>query len=323
MNPASSTQGVIHVDYAVGNLGNKMLQYLTALKLADHLPGFELSGIEMKEWGIDIPPRPQRTSRRLRYSADTTVRLDFDDIARRVQERKIERVELNIYSSHIHNLIDVARARPLFALAPQAEGYGGDVLLINVRASEILNAVHSEYTVLPVAFYEDLIARTGLRPVFLGQIGGQSRYLDSLRAAFPHAEFVDSRGAVFDFSVIAKSKNVVMAVSTFSWLAGWLSEADRIIMPLSGFMNPLQYPLVDLLPPGDGRFEYWLFPENHAVLDADIEAAHLAMAGQWRPVSFSEIDRLRDIPPAAQPEAAPTLSQRIESKVRRLWKRVA
>jgi hypothetical protein len=311
---AATRSGVIDVDFAPGNLGNKMLQYLAALSLRERLPNFALSNIQIVEWQIDIPRIAQQPRRRVRYVSDKSAALDFDDIVARV-DRGVDRVELQIYSSHMHNLPPVERARALFPPLPQVQGYGTDVLLINVRGSEILQAVHAEYTVLPVSFYRDIVARTGLRPVFLGQLDDSNRYVRSLKAAFPDAEFVGSRGAVHDFSAIAKSSNIVMAVSTFSWLAGWLSHADRIIMPLSGFMNPLQYPSVDLMPRGDARFEYYLFPENRAVVDAEIEEAHRRLEGQWRQVGYNEVNARRRVVPPVRPQS---LFNKARRRVRRL-----
>lgn len=280
----------VEIDLQPGNLGNKMLQYLAAVKVADRVGRARVSGIRIPEFGINLPRDGNRVSlaRLLRYTSKTSARLDFDAVARNVSERNPDRIVLNIYSSVFENLPSLEASRPLFPLKPDAVGYGREFLVINVRAAEILDAVHPEYTVLPMEFYRDIIDQTRLTPVFLGQVQGQGRYLDHLKKSFPQAEFIPSRGALHDFSVIAKSKNIAIAVSTFSWLAGWLSEADRVIMPLSGFMNPLQYPWADLIPPDDTRFLFYLFPENHAVKDDRILEAHQALVGTWRRIDPDE-----------------------------------
>ena len=268
---------------------------------------------------LTLPAIPQQTGHhRLRYTSNRAAILDFDAIAADVVRRGTDRVELNLYSSQVGNLPPVEAARAHFPLLTQAEGYGADVLLINVRAGEILQAVHPEYTVLPVSFYRELVAESGLRPVFLGQLD-DSRYVRSLREAFAGAEFVASRGAVHDFSVIAKSRHIVMAVSTFSWLAGWLSRADRVVMPLSGFMNPFQYANVDLMPAGDPRFTYYLFPENRAVVDADIETAHRALEGRWRQIGHAEVHAHRSRPAPIQ---AQTFADKLRWRVRDALRRV-
>ena len=308
---------VIHMDFAPGNLGNKVLQYFTALKLRDRIAGATLSNIAIPEWSIDIPDAGKPRGRTVRYESAVTSRIDFDDIARRVERDNVLRVELSVYSSHIDNLPEVAAARRLLPLKDDAAGYGADVLLINIRGAEILTAIHPDYTVIPVSFYESIIAETGLRPVFFGQVDGESRYLDQLREAFPHDEFVGSRGALHDFSVIAKSKNIVIAVSTFSWLAGWLSEADMVIMPMSGFYNPIQYPAVNLVPADDPRYRFYIFPINYAVIDADIVKAHAALKGSWRPIGSDELRQIlaENVIPAASPMVMPGRLRRLFGKI--------
>src|SRR6185437_3810679 len=124
--------------------------------------------------------------------------------------------------------------------------------------------VHPDYTLIPVEFYTALVAETGLRPVFMGQIGANS-YIERLRRAFPDARFIPSRGPLRDFEIIRRSRNVIVSVSTFSWLAAWLSDADRIFLPMTGFYNPAQFPEIDLLPLHDPRYRFYLFPVNYAV----------------------------------------------------------
>lgn len=92
-----------------------------------------------------------------------------------------------------------------------------------------------------------------------------------------------------DFAALRNSKNIVVSVSTFSWLAAWLSNADRIFMPLTGFYNPAQYSRAHLIPSGDPRYVYYQFPINYAVKDEDIEAAHRSLIGQWRHVTEEQI----------------------------------
>lgn len=290
-----SSDAIVEIELQPGNLGNKMLQYMAAVKLANRIGSTNISSIRIPEFGIDIARTTKRTSplRVRRYQSKVSARLNFDDISAVVARDNTEKVVLNIYSSVFENLPSLDISRSLFPLKPGVSGYGEDTLLINVRAAEILNAIHPEYTVIPADFYEEVIAETGLQPVFLGQVAGESKYLNHLKDRFPKAEFVPSQGALHDFSVIARSKNIVIAVSTFSWLAGWLSQADRIIMPLSGFMNPFQYPQADLIPADDKRFSYYLFPKNYAVKDEHILDAHRSLSGTWRKIDEEEAQRIK------------------------------
>jgi hypothetical protein len=64
-----------------------------------------------------------------------------------------------------------------------------------------------------------------------------------------------------DFQTVAYAKNIVTAISSFSWLAAWLSTtAQRIILPVAGFLDPHQRPEIDLHPTSDCRYEYRKLP---------------------------------------------------------------
>ena len=75
---------------------------------------------------------------------------------------------------------------------------------------------------IPPDFYEALLAETGLAPVFMGQIE-DTPYLRTLRTRFPKARFLPSLGAAMDFARIRAARFIVPSISTFSWLAAWLS----------------------------------------------------------------------------------------------------
>ena len=115
----------------------------------------------------------------------------------------------------------------------------------------------------------------------MGQTG-HNAYTDRLRRMFPNAPFLETRGPVRDFETIRQSKNILVGVSTFVWLAAWLSEADNIHLAVSGLFNPMQSPVVDLLPFGDPRYRFHLFPLNYAVDPANLDMAHRAIEPYWR-----------------------------------------
>jgi hypothetical protein len=41
-----------------------------------------------------------------------------------------------------------------------------DELVINIRAGEILRAIHPDYSPLPISFFRELVKDTGMAPVF-------------------------------------------------------------------------------------------------------------------------------------------------------------
>jgi hypothetical protein len=115
----------------------------------------------------------------------------------------------------------------------------------------------------------------------MGQLE-ESPYLAALKNRFLHARFIPSRGAIADFHFIRNSRNVVLSVSTFSWLAAWLSHAENIFMPVFGVLHPLQSPDTNLLPINDPRFSFYLFPFHYAVPVPDFAAAHASLKNLWR-----------------------------------------
>jgi hypothetical protein len=158
-------------------------------------------------------------------------------------------------------------------------------LVIHVRLEDILvPGRHRGYGPLPLAWYRDLLTRTGLRPVFVGQFGGD-RYSQALRRAFPDARILAGGSVLHDFQTIFQTirnaHNVALGVSTFSWLAAWLGARERVFYPLLGILNPAQEPGINLTPADDPRYEFHLFPHrsweaDDAALDAVIDGPNEA-----------------------------------------------
>ena len=184
------------------------------------------------------------------------------------------------YAQHTDNFLPAAAYRDVFR-SPSVRGAGPRELLCNIRQGDILDAHHPDYVLLPVEYYAELVERTGLAPVFAGQLE-DSPYMEALRRRFPAARMVPSQGAVADFAFIRASCHIVPAVSTFSWLAAWLSEAETVHMPVVGLFNPSQSPGTQLLAWEDRRFSFTLFPFHYAVPVARFAAAHAAVRQLWR-----------------------------------------
>ena len=261
----------------MGAVGNRMIQYLAALALAARVPGVRLEKVHLAEWGIQIPPTETDPARTAKVTSPV---IDLDGLAAALRHGQIDCVDIRTYAQRMENFLPAAAYRTLFG-GPSATGAGPDELLCNVRQGDILDARHPDYVLIPVAFYAELVERTGLRPVFMGQLE-PTPYMDALRARFPQARFQPSQGAVADFAIVRGSRNIVPAVSTFSWLAAWLSDAERVFMPVLGLFHPLQSHATQLLPLDDPRFRFTLFPHHYAVPVAQFAAAHATIAGLWR-----------------------------------------
>jgi hypothetical protein len=157
------------------------------------------------------------------------------------------------------------------------------------------------YPLLPIAFYADLIEQTGLQPVFMGQLGDDP-YCTALRSRFPGAIFLPTRGPLGDFETIRNSRHVVVSVSTFAWLAAWLSDADTIFQPLAGFFSPGQRPDIDLLALDDDRYRYFMLPFSPAVPVAHVLALHEAVGPTWREVTPAIVAVTRRDAPRFKPD---------------------
>jgi hypothetical protein len=281
-----------------GNLANKMFQYMGALTLASLIKDCTIVNVSIPEWGIEIPD-------------DTLDQLFFDNVdllswdpfrpnllelATMANQSESIRIMMADHLQRMEFLLDRAFYNRLFAKAVPLYYDPTEMdLVINIRAGEILSGV-AHYPLLPIAFYEDVIVRTGLNPVFVGQLD-PSEYVRQLKRRFPRATFIDSLGPMADFDLIRSAKNVIVAVSTFSWLAAWLSEAKQVILPLSGFYNPAHHREVDLLPVDDIRYRFFLFPLNYGLPEKESLRHHERIKGYWKEISRNQAALLRSSAP--------------------------
>ena len=206
--------------------------------------------------------------------------LDLENLSAALRDGAADCVDVRTYAQRMDNFLPHGAYRDLFG-GPSAAGAGAGELLCNIRQGDVLDARHPDYVLVPIDFYAELVEHTGLRPVFMGQLE-PTPYMDALRARFPQARYLPSQGAVADFAVIRGARNIVPAVSTFSWLAAWLSEAERVFMPVLGLFHPLQSRSTNLLPLDDPRFRFTLFPHHYAVPVGHFADAHASIRGLWR-----------------------------------------
>jgi hypothetical protein len=277
-----------------GNLANKMLQYMGALTLARRIKGCAIVNVSLPEWGIEIPD-------------DTQHQQFFDNL---------DLWTWDPFRPHVQDICTIANKSPSIRIMMadhlqrmeflgSSEFYNGiflknshlshkvtdNELLINIRAGDILGGV-PHYPLVPIAFYEEVVAKTGLNPVFVGQLDN-SEYVAAIKRRFPGARFINSQGARADFDLIRSAKNIVVAVSTFSWLAAWLSEADNIFLPLTGFYNPAHHREIDLLPVDDVRYRFFLFPLNFGLPENESLEHHERMKGYWKEISRNQVALLK------------------------------
>ncbi len=241
-----------------GRLGNQMIQFMVAKTLQRLVPDAAIYGYDMPDWHLSAP-LPEDVQ--MGFPALGGLMFDIHHVAERMNAGKTNGVRIKGLGFEMENLGSRETNGKYFVLeGDSSTGFGESDLVINVRGEEILvPGRHPDYGPLPIHFYRALVRQTGLNPVFMGQIE-EGRYADAILKAFPGARIIPSRGVINDFQTIRKSRNIVVSLSTYSWIAAWLSDAVKIHLPLFGFYNPLQQPEINCLPVDDGRYEFYSFP---------------------------------------------------------------
>jgi hypothetical protein len=274
-----------------GNLGNQMIQFLVAKTLQKLVPELAISNSVLPVWGINHP-EIERKGRIFHFDEPQSVPLV---VFRELFSRGlVDCIRYAGYGQRVGNLPSWQEATHYFRFSNEVvKGFSSEYLVINIRGGEVLDGRHPGYVLVPIDFYVELVKQTGLKPVFMGQIG-DNVYCDALRRSFPDALFIPSGGMMHDFELVRRSVNVVPAVSTFSWLACWLSEtAEKIFMPMTGIFNPLQYRDHDFAPTKDKRFRFFWFPANYAGHVGDFERDHAPLQGRFRQIDDFDLWRMK------------------------------
>lgn len=250
----------------LGNTGNRALQYLVAQHIREFVPNAQIENIYLPEWGIDSrTPKPSLES--LSRLGWNRFWMDVRGFADCLERGVIKTLILDNFCYNIDHYPSRTDARKLLGETITIErprGFGAGELVCNVRGAEVLENAHPDYIPLPAGYYKSLQQQCGLDLVFYGQLGNDP-YTESLRKAFPNAAFIQGRNPEYDFDMIRNSENIAISISTFSWLAAWLSNAKRIFVPVGGIFSPVQNPLQNFLPLDDQVYQYVLLPYSKAV----------------------------------------------------------
>jgi hypothetical protein len=261
--PLSAAPKTIWIEPA-GNMGNRALQYLVAEEIRRFIPDALIENPSMPEWGRDSRTQPPNTA--TSCSVRNFFWIDARGLAECLKNDIIDSVIVGGFPYNLDNLPSRAIAKKLIGPTIEgtdAKGFGKHELVCSVRADEILTGLHPDYVLLPPSYYRMLAERTGLELVFFGQIGEES-YSKSLREAFPKARFVAGKNSQYDFDMLRRSVNIAISVSTFSWLAAWVSDAEIVYVPVAGLFSPTQNPCQFYLPIDDESYKFVLFPFNRA-----------------------------------------------------------
>jgi hypothetical protein len=283
---------VVHVEQRGGSAA-RMIQYMAAHAIAAAVPGCRLSGVDLPDWGIHHPEIPPGAETREARASGPEMRIGRAELVAGLVSRRINRVRLDSPAQHLDNFPPRLVCANLFrAVVPDVPVFGADHLVIQLPGVAQGQAADPDHPLLPVEFTQEIVAQSRLRPVFLGDIA-EATDAGRLRALFPKAVFLPRQGSLHDFETIRRAPNILLGASTFGWLAAWLSQAERIYLPMTGLLNPAQFPEIDLLPLDDPRYRFYLFPANYAVPQAEIASMHASLRGQWRLMAPAMIAELR------------------------------
>jgi hypothetical protein len=288
---------IIHIS-TMGNLGNQMIQYAAAYAVASRIGPVRFSNVNLPPFGILHPCIDGDFPATETVTANT---VELDRLARALARGSLQRVDIRTYAQRMENFLPPQAYASVFPWrGPVPETAGPEELLCNIRQGDILDGHHPDYVLIPPDFYAAVVQETGLAPVFMGQLE-DTPYLRTLRARFPKARFLPSLGAGVDFERVRRARHIIPAISTFSWLAAWLSDADTIILPVLGLLNPAQNRGVDLLPLDDPRYRFYQFPIHYGYKVTHHAAANASLRGLWRYMPPDRLSALLSrVPPPRQ-----------------------
>lgn len=237
-----------------GGFANVMFQHMLAVQLRRRLgTGAVVYGPGMQEWGWAAAVAPAPPSKPLIISGHL---FDLDEVAHCLRSGMCDAIVIKAWGMRVEYHPQVDEYRALFRSDEVGQQVGDDEILISIRAGDIESGGHPAYYPLPFDFYEMVIRAERKRPVFLGQLQ-PGPYVQALQQRFPRARYLPLGTPIEDFQTMRNAGCVVPSISSFAWLASWLSESVRTIhLPVAGLFDPRRG-RQNLLPVGDARYRYW------------------------------------------------------------------
>jgi hypothetical protein len=235
-----------------GRLANNMFQVMLAYELKKRVPSAQIFGLSLPEWGIKFAytelVQPVMKIQRHKF--------DLDLAAYLLKSGILGSVLIDGWGMRLSYFPDADFYRKIFITDAKAVEVSDKQILLNVRSEDIVTGKHPRYYPLPFSFYEKIIDTTAQQPVFMGQLD-DSDYVLALRKKFSGAKFLPNNDPLVDFQTIRNARNVAISVSSFAWLASWLSETlESIHFPVAGLYDPLNLETL-LMPVDDPRYHFY------------------------------------------------------------------
>lgn len=234
-----------------------------------HIPGSVISGADVPEFGVSMGDR--RTNHAKNIILKDGHDYNIGKISFLMNSPMFDQITFSGFGMRTEYYRNIDEFKSIFSWKDKEKciRYGAEHIVIHIRLEDVATGIHEDYSPIPISFYKKLIERSGLAPVFIGQFD-DSAYCNKIRSEFPNALYPQKYTPEHDFMTIMSSKNIVLSISSFAWLAAYFSDAENIHLPVYGILNPLQRPDVNLLPVWDPRYRfYWLDPRKWTASDAD------------------------------------------------------
>lgn len=130
--------------------------------------------------------------------------------------------------------------------------------------------LHPDYSALPVSYYEKILETSNKRIKFLIEKSTPDWYTALLVDRFGQTAISSSSTVQIDFRRMLLANNLGLSLSTFSWMAGFLGNANVVHFPVIGLFNPLQRPDLDFSVKEKKVQKYFFSPHNWTGSKKDI-----------------------------------------------------
>jgi hypothetical protein len=116
--------------------------------------------------------------------------------------------------------------------------------------------IHTDYSAVPISFYEKVIQSARIDVEFVVESTVPNWYLKMLRKVLGFDLKTSTVAPLADFQRISKGSEIGLGVSTFSWMAAFIGNPNKVHIPLLGIFDSTKRPDLDFKFPEWNTSEY-------------------------------------------------------------------
>ncbi|MCX5713944.1 MAG: exostosin family protein [Candidatus Omnitrophica bacterium] len=231
-----------------GRLGNRLFQYCFGRILAENL------GLKLKASHIEGFPNTQKEVGGFDYSDYPSCVLSGHKVNLRsiLQDKTKRKIILKDgffqRYEYYKEFKDTIRLNWLNTFSPQIRQANTQDIVLHIRRTDYVNRGHDQ----PFSYFDEALSLARFERVFICTDGPHDPFMKLFKKYNPvifHNEF----SALDDFWFIMSFKKIVLSASSFSWWAGFLSNATEIYFPVPK-IGPWCSPDVDLRIDDEDRY---------------------------------------------------------------------